>query len=241
MEPTPPRFMFVVAYGRSGSTLTQGLLNNMPGTLCRGENGLYIQPLYRAYAVLEDFRRRHGQERSDREISAFYGLRATDLDDFARSIRGLVQRQLLGPVPAAEVQRLGFKEVLWHKVPERAWAGMFDFLDRAFEDPLYVLNRRDAQTTATSGFWKKQTPDEALHKIGQVRGLQDYLRESRPDRTFVNQYEAMTSQDLAVSSDQLRRLATFITGSCDDALLQELLETRNTGYGPKPFGISRTP
>lgn len=239
MEPRrTPRFVFVVTYGRSGSTLTQGLLNTIPRTLVRGENGLFILPLFRAYASLKDFRRRHGQDRSDRETSAFYGLRATDPDQLAADIGAMVQHQLLGPVPVDEVDRLGFKEVLWHRIPERAWPAMFDFMDLAFDEPLYVLNQRDVEVTSTSGFWRQQ-PAEARTQIAQVEGLQQHLRDSRPGRTVDTRYEEVTSHDEQVASGQLRRLAEFVSGSCDDDLLAAMLRTRETGYGPNPFGKSR--
>ena len=35
-------YVFVVTYGRSGSTLVQGMLNTMPRTLVRGEHALSI-------------------------------------------------------------------------------------------------------------------------------------------------------------------------------------------------------
>jgi hypothetical protein len=33
-----PDHLFIVTYGRSGSTLLQGILNSTPGVLIRGEN-----------------------------------------------------------------------------------------------------------------------------------------------------------------------------------------------------------
>jgi hypothetical protein len=233
-----PRFVFVVTYGRSGSTLTQGMLNTLPRTLVRGENGFYILPLFRSYAMLDDFNERFGKAHADKVTSAFYGLRETDLDDFAATAGELVQRQLLGTVPVADVDRLGFKEVLWHRVPQREWAPFFDFMDRAFGDPLYVLNQRDVAMASTSGFWRKK-PDAALRQIGRIRRMQQFLRESRPARTFDNAYEAMTSEDHDVAAAQLRGLAEFVTGGCDDELLAALFATRETGYGPNPFGKAR--
>ena len=236
--PPSPRFVFVVTYGRSGSTLTQGMLNTMPRTLIRGENGFYILPLFRSYAVFSEFLERFGKPHADRITSAFYGLRESDPEDYAASVRGLVQRQLLGPVPVTDVDRLGFKEVLWHRIPERDWAAMFDFLDQAFEEPLYVLNQRDVAMASTSGFWRRK-PDAAIKQITRIRKLQAFLLESRPTRTFLNTYEGMTSEDHDVAADQLRRLAEFVTGGCDDDLLAALFTTRETGYGPNPFGVAR--
>lgn len=233
------RYVFVVTYGRSGSTLTQGMLNTLPRTLVRGENNLYLLPIFRAYAGLETFKGKFGGDRAARPESAFYGLSEVDLDAFADSVRELVQRQLLAGLPATEVDRLGFKEVLWHRIRPPEWEPFFGFMDRAFGDPLYVLNRRDVAMASTSGFWQKKKPGVAERQINRVRRLQDFLRESRPERCFDTQFEAMTSDDRSVAGDQLRRLAEFVHGSCDDDLLQALFATRETGHGPNPFGKTR--
>lgn len=235
-----PRYVFVVTYGRSGSTLTQGMLNTLPRTLVRGENSFYLLPLFRAYTSLASFKDRYGGPRAARPESAFYGLPEADLDGFADSVRELVQRQLLGGVPLSAVDHLGFKEVLWHRVRAREWEPFFAFLDLAFDNPRYVLNRRDVAMASTSGFWRKKKPGVAARQIDRVRRLQDHLRESRPDRCFDTQFEAIVSDDREVAADQLRRLAEFVLGRCDDDLLAAMLATRETGHGPNPFGRTRT-
>jgi hypothetical protein len=230
----------VVTYGRSGSTLTQGMLNALPRTLVRGENGFYLLPLYRSFAGLVRFRDRYGGPGSVEPSSAFYGLGEIDLDGFASSILDLVQAQLLGDVRLADVDRLGFKEVLWHRLRRAEWEDFFGFLDRTFADPLYVLNQRDVEMASTSGFWRKKEPGVARQQIDRVRRLQRYLRESRPERTFDTRFEAITGEELDVAADQLRRLAEFVTGSCDDDLVESMLALRSVGHGPNPFGKART-
>jgi hypothetical protein len=238
-QPPTPRFVFVVTYGRSGSTLTQGMLNTLPRTLVRGENNLYLLPVFRAYNGLETFKNKFGGPGAAKASSAFYGLREVDLDAFAASVRQLVQQQLLGDVAVSNVDRLGFKEVLWHRIKPKEWSDFFGFMDLAFDEPLYVLNRRDVAMTSTSGFWQKKEPGVAEQQISRVRRLQDFLRDSRADRCVDTQFEAMTSDDRAVAAEQLRRLAEFVTGSCDDDLLAALFATRETGHGPNPFGKTR--
>ena len=233
-----PRFVFVVTYGRSGSTLTQGMLNTLPRTLVRGENNLYLLQLFRAYAGLASFMEKVGGAAA-KPSSAFYGLRDADLDTFAASVRDLVQRQLLGSTDPSDVDRLGFKEVLWHRIKPKEWSDFFDFVDVAFGQPLYVVNRRDVTMASTSGFWRKKRPGVAERQINRVRKLQDFLRESRPDRSFCTEFEAMTSDDREVAGDQLRGLAEFVTGGCDDDLLAALFATREIGHGPNPFGKAR--
>ena len=56
-------YIFIVTYGRSGSTLLQGILNSIPGYLVRGENRQALRHLYAFHtaAVQERRRQRRGQ------------------------------------------------------------------------------------------------------------------------------------------------------------------------------------
>lgn len=240
---TPPpktyRYVFVVTYGRSGSTLVQGLLNTLPRTLVRGENGFYLLPLFRARASVQDFRKTHLKHNPKASHSAFYGLDAITPRSFVRSTRELVTGHLLGSVPPEEVDVLGFKEVLWHKVRPGETEAFFDFVDRTFPGCLYVLNERDQESVVGSGFWQSHDRDEVLAAIRRVEEIQAHLRRTRAERVLDLRYELVTSDDQAVSDQQLRALAEFVHGSCDDTLLAALRETRATGHGPYPFGKSR--
>lgn len=231
-------YVFVVTYGRSGSTLVQGLLNALPRVLVRGENGLYVLHLYRACARAMAFREQHVHHRSRQVSSAFYGLRSVQERRFVRAARTLVTSTLLGPVPREQVDVLGFKEVLWHEVRPEETEGFFAFLDSAFPGARYVLNQRTHEQVASSGFWQRREEDEVFAALQRVEEIQAYLRESRPDRVLDTRYELITSDDSEVSRAQLRSLAEFVVGSCDDDLLRRLGEAMTTGYGPKAFGAS---
>ncbi len=50
-------YLFIVTYGRSGSTLLQGILNSIPGYLIRGENRA---ALFHLYSLREHPRHREG-------------------------------------------------------------------------------------------------------------------------------------------------------------------------------------
>jgi hypothetical protein len=234
------RFVFVVTYGRSGSTLTQGMLNALPRTLVRGENNLFLLPIFRSWKGLRDFQVKFRGAGNPKTTSAFYGLHELDMDAFAASVRDLVQVQLLGRTPASDVDRLGFKEVLWHRIKEDEWADFFEFMDLAFDNPLYVLNQRDIDMASTSGFWRSKKPGMAVRQITRVRDLQAYLRESRPERCYDTRYEVTTGEDVDAAAASMRGLAEFVTGSCDDDLLQEMLALREVGHGPNPFGKARS-
>lgn len=237
-QPRPLRHVFVVTYGRSGSTLVQGLLNTMPRVLVRGENSLYVLPLYRACAQAMAFRELHQRHRPGQVSSAFYGLRSVRRQRFVQATRRLVTDTLLGDVSRRDVDVLGFKEVLWHQVRPEETAGFFDFLDSAFPGARYVLNQRTHEHVASSGFWQKHDSQEVFAAIERVEEIQAFLRESRPERVLDTRYELITSEDREVSDAQLRRLAEFAVGRCDEELLGELRETLRTGHGPYAFGAS---
>jgi len=232
-------YVFVVTYGRSGSTLVQGLLNTLPRTLVRGENNFYVLHLFRAMTAVQSFRRTHLKHNPRASHSAFYGLHEITPGSFVAHTRALVTTHLLGELAPGQVDVLGFKEVLWHRVRPSETKAFFAFLDRAFPGCRYVLNEREHERVVGSGFWQSQDKEEVVRAIRRVEEIQRFLRETRPERTLDLRYELLTSDDPTVSDAQLRALAEFVHGSCDDALLSQLRETRKTGHGPYPFGQSR--
>lgn len=235
----PLRYVFVVTYGRSGSTLIQGLLNAMPRTLVRGENNFYLLHLYRAWADVRAFRDRHGRHNPRAEHSAFYGLHEIRPGSLVRSTRRLVTAHLLGSTGPDRLDVLGFKEVAWFRLEEAEVADFFDFLERCFPGSRYVLNQRDHAQVLGSGFWQDREREEVVSAIRQVEAIQDFLRTSRPERTLDVHYEQVTSDDPEVSGGQLRALADFVTGRTDEATLAAMRDTLATGHGPHPFGVSR--
>ena len=240
LDPDAPlRYLFVVACGRSGSTLVQGLLNTLPRTLVRGENNLYILPLYRAMASTRDFKRKYGRD-TTRPTSAFYGLPALRPEDFADFTGEFVVKQLLGDVPRSEVDVVGFKEVRWHRVRPEEERDFFDFMDHAFPGAQYVLNHRRLEDVAASGFWQGRKPGAVRYAVWRTEQLQDHLRATRPDRVFDTRYELLTARnDDGAVEKQLRGLAEFVVGSGDDSLFQAMRTTLKVAHGPHPFGASR--
>lgn len=241
-----PRFVFVVTYGRSGSTLIQGLLNALPGTLVRGENGLFVLHSYRAWAAVRDFKQQNDRyaARAKRvgrpATSAFYGLDDMRLAAFVTSTRQLVVHQLYGQVDSGKVDVLGFKEVRWHQVAPRETEDFFTFFDKLFPDARYVLNQRNHAQVATSGFWRREKTDHVMTAIQRVEEVQAHLRATRPGRALDIRYENLTSDDAAVVDRELRSLAEFtLDRPCEKTEVAAMRATLATGHGPNPFGKSR--
>jgi hypothetical protein len=233
------RYVFVVTYGRSGSTLVQGLLNALPGALIRGENNFFILPLYRSMVLARAFKHNYGGPVSARARSAFYGVHELRPDKFATRTRELVVDQLLGRTKRSLVDVIGFKEIRWHSIKPAEQADFFDFMDTAFPGARYVLNQRDHGDVRTSDFWRGTSPEEFVRVVTRTEQIQDYLRATRPDRVYDTRYEVLTGEDDVAAERQLRGLAEFVTGSCDEAALAEMRRTMRIGHGPHPFVASQ--
>ena len=232
-------YVFVVTYGRSGSTLVQGMLNAMPRTLVRGENGLYVQHLFRAWQAADEIRQKRKGAPARRTTNAFFGINALTRARFVRNAQRLVVSGILGKEDEKDFDRIGFKEVLWHQVAPEETEPFFAWLEEVCPGAKYVLNTRDIEHVVGSGFWQRQDADEAMAAIQRVIEIQDHLRATRADRVHETRYEIITGEDRAASDGALRDLAEFVVGSCDDALLETLRGTLEVGHGPNPFGKSR--
>jgi hypothetical protein len=232
----PHRYLLVVSPGRSGSTLVQGLLNTLPGTLIRGENGFVLRPLFQAERALRGTRSRyyHG---SDQMTSAFYGIGETDADELVRALRGQLVRQLLGRANPTRVRTIGFKEIRWEEIPSDEISEFFDFVERLFPEARFVLNHRDPATTIQSGHWRDVDEATALAAIARVNAIQDWLRYHRP--TLDTHYEVITGADETARDAALRDLAEFAGARCDDATLDRMRAQLRIGHGPYPFGRVR--
>lgn len=234
-------YVFVVTFGRTGSTLVQGLLNALPRTLVRGENGMYILHQWRGADAAVTLGQRHLKHRPRQPSSAFYGGHLLASSGFVSSARALTKQMLLGRKGAHEFDRLGFKEVRWHEIAPSETERFFAWFEQVFPGAKYVLNTRDPERAAGSGFWKRVEHDEAMRQINRVLEVQEFLRATRPDRVVDTRFEAITSKEPGVSDAELIKLATFVTGKrCDKRQLAALRAILDTGHGPLPFGASRT-
>ena len=226
------QWVFVVTYGRSGSTLVQGLLNALPRTLVRGENGFYILHQWRAANAAVSFGQRHLKHRPYRASSAFFGVHLLAAARFVASTRSLTREVLLGLRKPHDVDRLGFKEVLWHEIAPDETERFFSWFEQVFPGATYVLNTRDPERAANSGFWLRFDREVALQRINRVREVQEFLRTTRPDRVVDIRFESIISKEPGVADAELTRLATFVTGACEPELLAELHAVLSDRHGP---------
>lgn len=192
------RYLFIVTYGRSGSTLLQGILSSIPGYLIRGENGGVAYHLYQFHAIAEHSRISHPGWRSSR--SAWFGIGGYPTRLALKELRGLMLATLIRPEKDSRV--VGFKEIRWRQSDLDEYVG---FLRAVFPGARFVINTRNLDDVVVSQWWAKKSDsrevlaeaeermlalktslgddayhihhDDYVHDVRKLRGLFDWLGE----------------------------------------------------------------
>ena len=154
--------VFIVTYGRSGSTLLLGVLNSIPGYLIRGENDGAVYHLHQFHSACVGKKRRLRRrfELPLDSTNPHFGL-----DDFPakvsiRMLRRLVTTTVLRPLHDTRVT--GFKEIRWYQEDLPDYVA---FLRELFPDARFVINTRDHDAVLRSGWWPDKPQDGRLQRL----------------------------------------------------------------------------
>lgn len=145
------RFVTVVTYGRTGSTVIQAALNALPGVVVRGENYAAMRGLYAYVQSIDETADRHHAGKASHPWFGSARLRPSDvLADLRRHVVDTVLR------PRADTRWIGFKEVRYEPGHFDSYDLLLDyllFLGKLFPGIGYLLNVRDPAAAARSGWW----------------------------------------------------------------------------------------
>lgn len=217
-----PQILFIVTYGRSGSTLLQGILNAIPGYLIRGENRWALYDLYRFHD--KSVRARNAQFSAGRRLGPehpWFGADDFPVDASLIHLRRLVTETILRPGRRTRV--CGFKEIMWASgdYAEFVDPGYIDFLLALFPDARFLINTRDLAATARSGWWpRRENAAETLRMAdAQVRDLAARLGE----RAFHVHYD-----DYVRDIETLRPLFAWLGEPFDAESLRAVLDVQHS-------------
>jgi hypothetical protein len=154
-------YVVVVTYGRSGSTLLQGILSSVPGVMIRGENGGLVGHLFRFHDTARTHRERLARPGGLPPSHPWWGIDGYPDDAALRNLRSLLLETVLRP--AADTRVVGFKEIDWtmDRLPD-----VLAFLQAVLPGARFVLNTRDLEAVARSKWWARD-PD-ALTKLREM-------------------------------------------------------------------------
>jgi hypothetical protein len=190
----PLGYLFVVTYGRSGSTLVQGLLDAIPGYLIRGENRGVLYRLYQYHSALDTARKEFGRTESLTSRDSWYGI-----DEYSGSLavtrmRSLMLETLLKPRPGTRV--VGFKEIRWFYDD---WEKYLSFVREVFPGARFVINTRDHDGVANSQWWGKRPKQDVLDLLAGYEKQLDAMADVLGDAAFRIHYDDYVANPSALA------------------------------------------
>jgi hypothetical protein len=208
------QYLFVVALGRSGSTLVQNILNSFEGVHIFGENEFVLEAAT-SLATL-DARVRSMQPPPGPE-HPWFGVGDVDVEGLSVQLRKTIDGIFFQRGFKGRRQIVGFKEIRWHIEPWKVFEGMA----LLFPNAKYVFNFRDAKHISRSGWHTRNPFGEGELKAHQLvlRGIAEDLGAS----SICLEYEEYTSHP-----ESLVRLADFLERQFDEDKVKAVLGRKLT-------------
>jgi len=214
-------YLFVVTYGRSGSTILLNLLNKIDGFCIRGENHGIVTALAKSSSELATARSDYGNESAD-PTSPWYGIGAVHAEHYGRALAREFCRHVLLPSPDTRV--IGFKEVRYspRDISEDEYDATVQFLAENFENSRFIFNTRDCEEVANSGWWRHYWSKRQVKNIIDQSNVRfQRSRQILGDRAFTIDYGEYKSDP-----EGFKGLLAWLGESLDQQLIEEVVSTK---------------
>lgn len=213
--------ILIVTYGRSGSTLLQGVLNSIDGVLVRGENMNFAYHLFCAHRALVASKEEVRARGSERVESPWYGANELDPEGFLEVCRREIRRQIIGE--GAEPGVYGFKEIRYLEVRADLHPYLA-FLGRVFPNPCFVFNTRASDEVCRSAFWLYRDPEGLAAELADANRLFREAVDRDPARSFLIDYAETTA-----NGSRVEELFAFLGAPYSREAVARVLERTHAG------------
>ncbi len=205
------KHLFIVTYGRTGSTLLQGILNAHPKIHISGENSGLFLSLYRVLGSLESYESHLITPDKDTPSIPFFGVSAFPFAKVRTEITHLFQNFF--PVDEAAVTR-GFKEVRYD-MPDLD--NYLDFLRKFHPDSCFIFLTREHDAVLKSGFYQKSAPMVLRRHLAILDNRFHGYASKNPECSF-----EITYQDL-LEFGPIQKMFSFIGHEVSEASWKDVI------------------
>lgn len=216
-------YVFVVTYGRSGSTVVQNLLNSIPGYCIRGENGNALSGLARSWHAIGTAEPRQGLKARgipSTPEEPWYGAERIEPQRYGSYLANVFVREVLALPAGTRVG--GFKEIRFHAEP-LFFPAYMGFIRRFFPKARFVFNTRDHAAVLKSGWWADMDEARARAQLDQAETLFAAQIAAHPERCIRLRYE-----DYDGNPEGMRLLFDFLGEPFDPDRVAAVLAQRLT-------------
>ena len=215
--------ILIVTYGRSGSTLLQGIINEIDGCLIRGENNNFFYNLFKSY---KDIIISKTQSLTNNPTHPWFGAQELNIDTLLENFNIITKNQLTSSCNE-EIECYGFKEIRYLSTDiNNDFNEYLDFLSKIFPAPLIIFNTRNLDDVVKSGWWKDIKYETAMDLLIDAENKFKYYSENNKN-TFQISYN-----DILTKSENLKCLFDKIGAEYDSKKI-DLVLTKDHSYKTK--------
>lgn len=214
-------YVFVVTYGRSGSTVVQNLLNAIPGYCIRGENGNALSGLARSWHLMNVAEPRIGLKARgvpSTPEEPWYGAELAEPWRYGSYLANVFVREVLALPAGTRVG--GFKEIRFHTEPQ-FFQPYLGFIRRFFPKARFIFNTRSHDAVLKSGWWADMDETRARKQLEQAEALFAAHIAAHPTISLHLHYD-----DYAGNPEGFRPLFDFLGEPFDQDLVAGVLNRR---------------
>lgn len=209
--------LFIVTYGRSGSTLLQRILNSIDGYCIRGENNDIITSIFYSYKHACYTKHNWGKETLSR-THPWYGADLIDPRSFGFKLADLFISEILQSDPTSRV--VGFKEIRYFYHTD-IFEELMDFLLEFFPEARIIFNKRNPEAVSKSDWWTQVDPENVYTQIQLNDKLMEGYTLKYPQSCYFADYD-----NYSTNVKELKKLFDFLGENYDEEKLKEILSIR---------------
>jgi glycosyltransferase involved in cell wall biosynthesis len=212
-------YVFIVTYGRSGSTLVQTVLQAVPGYFVRGENENTLFTIFETWRRARSIRQRFDTRRQVPQHGPWYGADEVDADALAARMVEAFITEVIRPPENARV--VGFKEIRYGDLSRDDLADYLEFMRHFFPRARFVFNMRNWRDVAKSSWWQDMREGFVEDMVTRCDSAFRAFAAQHPDISHLMQYE-----DYASDAAPFQQLLSFLGETMDAERLTSLLSQK---------------
>jgi hypothetical protein len=179
------RYVFIITYARSGSTLLQKILTGIAECHFTGENADALGGLFASWRAASEAKEQAREGARAKLGDPWRGAHLIDPDRYNQRLAEVFLDEIVGAASTATL--IGFKEVRYFNYGEEL-PFYLDYMRRTFRPALLVFNRRNPADVAKSGWWKDHPSDIAEHVL-KFDAITDSYSRRHPEDTIILDYD----------------------------------------------------
>jgi len=188
--------LFVVTFGRTGSTLLQGILNSLPACTIYGENEGFLMHLFEAFEGLSAAHNRLKNPKFDTSKNPWFGSSRYTEKALLSEFREFADRILFSKRPSLskdQAEIVGFKEIRHIFIGTKDLTKYLEFLLKLYPDARFIFHSREVTAVLASGWWKKNDPVHTRRQIASFESTAADFTASHPEVSICTTYDQLLS------------------------------------------------